>query len=951
MRFKFLMAACMVSVLMLSARAGFVDGTAAWFPGGVMSNGSDSVSLVDFNSDGFVDVRNGSFLYRNDGEGHAVYAGKASVSYVWGDYTNDGLLDRFIWLGSGYLNRLDNSDGTDFTTYHNNSVMPLLPPAVINGETVYDSSTRQGAVWGDWDNDGWLDLYVTGYELSYSDPSGFPDAILMNNAGAAFSMTVLNATTNNRARGATACDFDQDGDLDIYVSCYRLRENNLWLNDGSGHFTDVATARGVAGEGTLYYDRGHTIGSCWGDFNEDGYFDLFVGNFAHADVSQDRPMLMQNMGPNNGYTFVNRWTLDGTQYQESYAVPMAADYDNDGDLDLFFTTVYAGDTSRLWRNDGNWVFTDVTASSGLPSTLGQTYGAAWGDINNDGFPDLLTNNKIFINQGNANKWLKVRLLGNGTTVNRSAIGAQARIALSNKTLVRQVEGASGKASQNEMTLHFGLGSRTTPVDLTITWPDGTTQTIEDVALNQTLTVTAPAAMSVSVQSLTPVAERGNEAAAQSFTVQSDSLQPMAFAVSDNAAWLSLSPASGTALEGTAAGVQVTYDTGSLTSGTYHATITVTSANVTNSPQAVAVTLTVVPQAGDLPIVETFESDAVDTLLASVGGWSGDPAARVAALAYTPAIPPGYPVPEAAHAQVAVSGDPLARTVNGAEGQNINMDFMIQAKAFEDTLPDVAAEGGQMFFGVASNGVLHVWHMAHEGSVWTQRWTDLGMPAFADGAWVRISVRMDYTSNPSDTFFQPRVNGSLCLSPYAFKSPTDLTSPGTWYLCADTPGKGGGGLKKISGIEISGQSALDDLTVTVADQPFPHTGATSTNGVPFVWFDQWGLARFPGLDYDGDGLDALGEYTAGTDPVDPASSFRIIDTWTENGSVYLRFLGNDSGASTPYVIERQSGGLNGGWTVADPAVPRAQAPNAVNTWSEPLQPSGPAFYRVKAPAAE
>ena len=99
------------------------------------------------------------------------------------------------------------------------------------------------------------------------------------------------------------------------------------------------------------------------------------------------------------------------------------------------------------------------------------------------------------------------------------------------------------------------------------------------------------------------------------------------------------------------------------------------------------------------------------------------------------------------------------------------------------------------------------------------------------------------------------------------------------------------------------------------------------------------------------MDALGEYTAGTDPVDPASSFRIIDTWTENGSVYLRFLGNDSGASTPYVIERQSGGLKGGWTVADPAVPRAQAPDTVNTWSEPMQPSGPAFYRIKAPAVE
>jgi hypothetical protein len=629
---------------------------------------------------------------------------------------------------------------------------------------------------------------------------------------------------------------------------------------------------------------------------------------------------------------------------------MAVDYDNDGDLDLFFTTVYAGDTSRLWRNDGNWTFTDVTASSGLPSDLGRTYGAAWGDINNDGFPDLVTNNKLFINQGNANKWLKVRLLGNGATVNRSAIGAQVRIALSNKTLIRQVEGASGKASQNEMTLHFGLGSSTTPVDLMITWPDGSEQTIKDVALNQTLTVTAPAAMSVSVQSLSPSAERGADAAAQSFTVQSDSLQPMSFAVSDNAPWLSLSPASGTAEGGAAESVQVTYDTDALAAGTYNATITVTSADVTNSPQTVAVTLTVVPQAGDLPVVETFENYAAGTLLASIGGWSGDPAASVAALAYTPALPPGYPVPQAQHTQVAVSGEPLTRTVNGAEGQDVNMDFMIKAKAFAEALPDLTAEGVQMSFGVASNGVLHVWHMAHEGSVWTRRWTDLGMPAFADGAWVRVSVCTDYTSNPSDTFLQPRVNGSLCLSQHAFKSPTDLTSPGTWYLCANTPGKGGGGAKKISGIRVSGSSSMDDLVVT-ADQPFAHTGATSTNGVPFTWFDQWGLARFPGLDYDGDGLDALGEYTAGTDPVDPDSSFRIIDTWIENGSVYLRFLGNDSGAAAPYVIERQTGGLDGDWTVADPAVPRAQAPEAVNIWSEPLPQSGASFYRVKAPSVE
>lgn len=957
MRTKPWITVLLVSSLTTAARAGFLDKTADWFPGGVMSNSNDSVSLVDFNNNGFVDIRNGRFLYRNNGGTNATYLGAAGADYVWGDYNNDGLSDRLIWVGSGYLQRLNNSAGTSYTTYHNNSVMPRLPPAEINGETIYDSSTRQGATWGDWNNDGWLDLYVTGYEQQTGDPSGYPDAILMNNAGTAFSMTVLNATTNNRARGVTACDFDQDGDLDIFVSCYRLRENNLWLNDGSGNFTDVATARGVAGEGTLYNDRGHTIGSCWGDFNNNGLFDLFLANFAHPDAAQDRPMLMQNMGPAHGYTFVNRWTLDGANYQESYSTAMAADFDNDGYLDLFFTTVYAVssggviDNSRLWRNNGDWTFTDVTTQVGLPSDLGRTYGAAWGDVNNDGFPDLVTNDKLFINQGNANKWLKVRLEGDGVAINRAAIGAQVRINLGSQTITRQVEGASGKGSQNEMTLHFGLGSRTAPVNLEITWPGGSVQTVENVAVCQTVYVPAPASMALSAVSLNPVCERGANAAPQTFTISGSSLVASDYTIESDAAWLSATPSAGSFVYGSTETITVNYDASLLAAGTYHANLTITTdMAVTNTPQTVTVTLNVLAKIGDLPVTESFENYAAGTYLSGMPGWTTllPEDARVTALTYVPATPPGYPLPETAHTQVLKADDQVVRTLNSDAGNNVHLDCMVQMCRFKDALPDLVKDASQFVFGQAPDGRLHVWHMHHNGTVWTQRWSDLGMPALADGAWVRLSVQVDYTSNPEDTFFRPRVNGSLCPSPYAFKSPTDPTSPGTWYLCADTPGKGGGGAKKISGMALIGTAVLDDLVVTT-DQPFAHTGATSTNGVPFAWFDQWGLARLPGVDYDGDGYDAAGEYAAGTDPTDPESHFRIIGTWVENGRVYLRFLGNDSGNSAPYVIERTVNGLGEGWTVADPAVPRAQAPNTETTWSEPLQPSGPAFYRVKAPS--
>ena len=163
------------------------------------------------------------------------------------------------------------------------------------------------------------------------------------------------------------------------------------------------------------------------------------------------------------------------RWQESYASPTLGDFDNDGWLDLYFTTVYPGDKSVLYRNLGEWKFAEINEGAGL--SLPQTYQAAWADFDNDGALDLMTGGRLFRNPGGPQHWLKVTLAGN-SKINAYAIGAQVRIQLGERVLTRQVEGATGQGNQNDLTLHFGLGDRAEPVELEIRWPDGVRQTIK-----------------------------------------------------------------------------------------------------------------------------------------------------------------------------------------------------------------------------------------------------------------------------------------------------------------------------------------------------------------------------------------------------------------------------------------------------------------------------------------
>lgn len=433
---------------------------------------NSAAAWADFDNDGWVDLCTGGVLWQNE-NGRAFKRVATLGAGIFGDFDNDGFVDYLSWSQRALLK---NIKGEKFEA--------VAIPAMN------DCSSR-GAGCGDFNGDGFLDVYIGGYE-DWGKGITYPDIILLNREGKTLEKSW--SETRYRARGVSCCDFDADGDIDVYVSNYRLQPNLLWRNDGTGRFSEqaaalnaVATWKGFGG--------GHSIGAVWGDFDGDGLFDLFAGNFAHDDSRGRQPhsFFLRNSGPKNGYKFENKGQC-GVFYQESYASPAAGDYDNDGDLDLFFTTVYGTASFGrknypvLYRNDGSWKFTDVTADAGL-ANLPPTYQAAWADFDNDGDVDLATGGKLFANRGNPNNWLKVRLRGDGRTVNHSAIGTCAQIRLEEKVISRQVEAGTGEGNQNELTLHFGLTDWNEPVNLEIHWAGGYTRKIDKIKPNQLLTST------------------------------------------------------------------------------------------------------------------------------------------------------------------------------------------------------------------------------------------------------------------------------------------------------------------------------------------------------------------------------------------------------------------------------------------------------------------------------
>jgi tetratricopeptide (TPR) repeat protein len=471
----------------------------------------------DFDGDGRLDIVTTTFdpqgpavFYRNvsaPGGGLAFEDASASsrlddqlggLNCVGADYDDDGDLDVLILRGAWLFDdgRIRNSlvrnngDGT-FTDV--TRAAGLADPA----------RPTQAAAWGDYDNDGDLDVFIGNESRAEWETTGgdYPSQLFRNDGDGTFTdvAAAVGVTNDRYCKGVAAGDYDNDGDLDLYVS--NIGPNRLYRNNGDGTFDDVATALGV----TRPDDR--SFAAWFMDYDNDGWLDLFVAAFDASvdDVAADHlgvphgataPCLYRNAGDG---TFTDVTAEAGLDHAW---LPMGAnfgDLDNDGWLDVYLATgepdYQALMPNVMLRNDGGRRFQDVTTSGGF-GHLQKGHGVAFADLDEDGdqdvyhqvggfFPGDQFQNALFINPGQRGHWLTIHL--EGTTSNRSALGARLTVTVDTPGGPREIHRAVGSVSSfggSPRRQEIGLGDATAVRRVAVWWPaSGIRQTFEAVEMD------------------------------------------------------------------------------------------------------------------------------------------------------------------------------------------------------------------------------------------------------------------------------------------------------------------------------------------------------------------------------------------------------------------------------------------------------------------------------------
>lgn len=445
-----------------------------------------SVSFYDFDQDGWDDLsftlNNDSIkFYRNNNgsfEPQASFGGNTGDAkhICWFDMENDGDCDVIVTY---YLNqsRLFRNDGNwNFTDITDSAGIPVDPIAKTFGVSC-----------GDYDKDGFLDLYICNYNWM----AGPGNWLLRNNGDGTFEELASDLGVDNSifpSFQSTWMDYNNDTWPDIYVINDKEPENALFRNNGDGTFTDVSEESGS----NIVADA---MSNAICDYNNDGNLDIYITNGNSGNY------LLSNNGDG---TFSDLTEEAGLVVNALSWGTLWLDHDNDLDDDAFVLTTYIPIEYRnyFYQNEGDGTFTDVTTEVGLYNDTPLSFSNAKGDFNNDGFFDMGVANSgpqtcfLYQNDGGENNYLKLDL--EGTISNRDAVGTWLRYYMMGQEFVEYTMCGENYMGQDSHAEILSMGSNTVMDSLSITWPSGLNEVYYNITSNQRITIVEGTNLSTSI---------------------------------------------------------------------------------------------------------------------------------------------------------------------------------------------------------------------------------------------------------------------------------------------------------------------------------------------------------------------------------------------------------------------------------------------------------------------